>query len=366
MDVLFGLKREHMNDEIVPHVVSSLLQTLPLMAPNLEKFSCEIDIRLGHEYLEAFSHLARLKTLTIHSEDALDESALRILSAIATLQDLTCTIDRSSSSALTLRPHTFPHLTSLNVLGRFDDLTTVIGASNLPSLKGLTLRVKEPPGAGKPVDSFAAICRRCNPALLTSFTVGIKFAFTANWPRPSRLLEYFEPVLAFPNIKSFHLSFFYARPSIHDDDLARCGAAWRSLSRFHVSHTLLGQDAPGPRDPEFARPTLSGLVDLARRCPHLETFRVPELDVNVVPDTSAALPIGHGLQTFWLEDVVLPAPESTLYREAATVFDRVFPSIDLNDARSIMSHAKEWGEFLGVLDGMRLGRAALEVADVLA
>ena len=353
LDILFAAKEEE-DRQIAPDVVNSLLRTLPLMAPNLETLSCEIGLRLGHEYIEGFRRFSRLKMLEMHSEDALDGGALQRLSAMGTLQRLTCTIDRSSSSLLTLHPYVFPHLTRLNVAGPFDDLTAFTKACLLPSVTGLILRVKEPPSAGKPADSFAAICRRFNPALLTSFTVAIRYAFTSESPRPSCLLQYFEPVLAFPNIKCFHLSFSPAIPSIRDDDLARCGAAWRHLSSFRVSHLAIGQDAPD----DFVRPTLSGLVDFARRCPHLETFQIPELDASATLEKTATLPLGHGLRTFLLNSIILPVPGSPLYSEVATVFDRVFPSIDLEDALSItLSRKKEFGDFLGLLGELRRGRA---------
>ena len=99
-------------------------------------------------------------------------------------------------------------------------------------------------------------------------------------------------------------------------------------------------------------PTLSGLVDLARRCPHLVTFRVPELNAKVIPEKNATLP--HGLRKFSSSSAVLPSPGSPPYVEAATLLARVFPSIDLKDAQSMArSSAKEWREFLELVETMR-------------
>ncbi|KAM5544958.1 hypothetical protein V8D89_001069 [Ganoderma adspersum] len=358
LDILFAIKEEE-DRQIAPHVVDSLLRTLPLMAPNLETFSCDIDLRLGHGYVNEFRHLARLKMVAIHSEDALDEGALRTLSAIATLQGLTCTIDRSSSSALTLHPYVFPHLKGLHVMGSFDDLTAFIKACHLPSVTGLILRVKEPPSAGKPADSFATICGRFNPLLLTSFTVAIRDAFTSESPRPGSLLQYFEPVLAFPDIESFHLSFSHIIPSIRDNDLARCGAAWRHLSSFRVSHLVIGQDAPEP--PDFVRPTLSGLVDLARRCPHLESFRAPALHAKVFPDKNTTLPLSHNLRALSITDSVTLSSlnlKSRAFLEVVGVIDQVFPSIKLPDnaPAKATKNMKGWDKLTGLLKTMRLRR----------
>ena len=356
LDSFFVLKQEEEDRQTIPYVVRSLMEMLPVMAPNLEKFYCDVDVDLGHGYVGAFSQFARLKTLYIMSL-ALNEGALQALSAIATLEDLSCSINLSNGSAPILRPCAFQRLTGLHVIGSIDDLTAFINAFQLPSLIRISLSIREPAHAREPVDLFAAVYRRCNTALLTSFRAHINYAFL--FPRPTCLMQYLEPVVALPNIESFYLSFARAMPSISDDDLARFGAAWPRLSTFRISYFLasfLLRDEPQAML-NIVRPTLSGLVDLARRCPHLEAFRIPELDANSVPENITTLPLGHGLRTFWVNNVTLPSPESPLYSEVAAVFDRVFPSINLGDARkAVRLRASGWTTFLGQLEAMRAGR----------
>ena len=218
LDSFFVLKQDEEDRQTIPYVVRSLMEMLPVMAPNLEKFYCDVDVDLGHGYVGAFSQFARLKTLYIMSL-ALNEGALQALSAIATLEDLSCSINLSNGSAPILRPCTFQRLTGLHVIGSIDDLTAFINAFQLPSLIRISLSIREPPHAREPVDLFAAVYRRCNTALLTSFRAHINYAFL--FPRPTCLMQYLEPVVALPNIESFYLSFARAMPSISDDDLAR-------------------------------------------------------------------------------------------------------------------------------------------------
>ena len=262
LNIFFALKAEVEESLNAPHVAASLLQTLPLMAPNLKTFYYDIDISVGHGYVKEFRHFTRLDSLSISSELGLDEAALRMLPAIVTLRNLSVHIDLSRSSSLALRPYTFSHLTELTVSGRCDDLTAFIGACQLPALTDITLSVKQLPRARELVDSFAAMCRRFNPALLTLFSTTIIPA-----PGSGRLMQYIEPLAAFPNIERFDLWSSSVIPSIPDDDLARFGAAWPRLTRFHVSHLVSKR---GVLPPGFVPPTVSGLVELARRCPHLE------------------------------------------------------------------------------------------------
>ncbi|KAI1788334.1 hypothetical protein LXA43DRAFT_646274 [Ganoderma leucocontextum] len=359
LDIIFALEGEEEDCQIAPHVASSLLQTLPFMAPNLETYIYEVDISPSHGYIEAFRQFTRLKKLIIGESNLdLDEHALRILSTVPTLRDLSCTIDFPSSSSLALPQRMFQQLTALDVTGYFDHLTAFIHACQLSNLARITLRIEQRPRAGEPVDLFAAVCQCCNPASLTSLSVGILYAAIPSEPRPKCLMEYFEPLLAISNMKLFQLDFSFIMPSINDDDLARFGAAWPQLSSFRVSN-FHGKCS----DPELARPSLSGLIELARRCPHLDSFRVPELDASVVPEKTAALPLGHGLRALETShNVILPAPlpdsESSMHlEEVATVLNRVFPSIDLEGARERPrgdSDAQGWHEILRLSEAMRL------------
>ncbi|PIL32709.1 hypothetical protein GSI_04824 [Ganoderma sinense ZZ0214-1] len=355
LDIFFTLQKDREGRDFSPHVVTSLMETLPLMAPNLKTISYAVDIDVNHGYIKAFRHFVQLHTLSIIFF-ALDEAALWELSTIPTLRDFTCFIDLSNSSALTLPPQGFQSLLSLHAAGSFDDLTSFINAGQLTSLTHLCLPIRKPPIARKPTDLFVAVSRRCNRTVFTSFSAAIDYKFSSESPPPNCLIQHLEPLLAFPNIESFYLSFPRAPPSIHDDDLARFGAAWPQMTAFRVVHNRVNLQ---PSQYPLIRPTLSGLVDLARRCPRLEAFRVPILDANVIPEETAVLPLGHGLLSIFLHDIVLPATGTLAYTNAATVFNRVFLAIDLEETQKrVWPHGKEWKQFLKVLAGMRkLGSA---------
>ncbi|KAI1788335.1 hypothetical protein LXA43DRAFT_646381 [Ganoderma leucocontextum] len=349
------------DSEIAPHVVASLLHTLPLMAPDLEDLTYYVDFGIGrgsvnldHGYLESFGlHFARLKTLSIRCAVRLDKQVLQLLSSIPTLQDLSCTIDIRSNSTLTLPRCTFQQLTDLHIEGHLDHLVTFFHVCQFPTLACITLRIRVlgPPNAQGPKDSFAAICQCCNPTLLTSFSVDIMDVFISNSSRPRSLVQYLEPLLAFPNITSFHFLCFYIVPPVHDDDIARFGAAWLRLESFHVSH-IVGQYSL----PDVARPTLSGLIELAQRCPRLDMFHIPELDITVVPERNAVPLLAHGLRYFTMRNA-MPSSPSKVYMEVATLIDCVFPAVDLEYSWSVSKfNGEEWKDILQFLEAMRLGR----------
>ena len=351
LHIVFGL---HYDDDLrlAQDVTTSFFQTLPLMAPNLESIRYDLDVDIGYEHLESFVHFTRLKTLSIGSEGTLDGRALEILSNIATLQFLSCpSIDFSNSPTFPRAQYVFQQLTNLLLRGHLDHFPIFMRTCQLPNLARIEFYVEQPPSAGEPSDAFAAICQRCNPALLVSFNLFVNYAHRA--PHPYSLLHSLEPLLALPNIKIFHIAFRLIMPSIHDDNLAQFGRAWPRLRSFNIS----GYPTRTSYEPEIMRPTLAGLVALARGCPRLSSFGVPRLDMSIVPEKTVALPLGHGLRYLSVrDDVTLPSPESPAYSDAATVLDRVFPSIDLKKARLKGREVRGWGEFLEYLGTVRRGR----------
>ena len=103
--------------------------------------------------------------------------------------------------------------------------------------------------------------------------------------------------------------------------------------------------------------TLSGIIELARRCPALTTFHIPELDARTIPATSAVPVLGHGLH--FASIINIPPPKSLeVYLKVATVLDRVFPAIDLDEAlQSLYPWGNGWAEVVSFLKAMRVGRA---------
>ncbi|KAI1792180.1 hypothetical protein LXA43DRAFT_365116 [Ganoderma leucocontextum] len=351
LELWFALEDEE-NRLRSSHIATSLLQTLPLMVPDLEILNYGADLNLGHGYLQSFRHFTRLNTLSMPPDDALNEHMLHILSSITTLRKLSCSIDLSGSSPLALPKGAFQELAELTVKGHSDHLVAFVLACQFPNLVRITLGITQPPSATQPQDVFTAVCQRCDSTVLTSFTADFGHAFAS---RPSSLMEYFEPLLAFPNITSFCLIFCLTEPSISNDDLARVGAAWPRLASFCVLQLPNQYSRHG-----VACPTLSGIVELGRRCPRLTTVRIPELDASTIPERGTTPALGHGLRSVSIRNIrVVSLLSLDVYMEVAAVLDRVFPSIDLEDAWSMVDvhgRGKGWDDVLRFMEAMRLGR----------
>ena len=355
LSLSFGVKSKDGNCLHFPHIAASLLQILPSRVPDLEHLTYRAGFNLEQEHFQSFTHFKQLKSLITPSNIALNKDMLQILSSVTTLQELSCWIDLSGASALTL-PHAFRKLKDLNLTGAADHFLTFVLACHFPELVHIDLHITQPPSVRPPQDAFSALSQRCNPALLTSFAAEFIHQFTA---RPKSLMEYMRPLLALRNISSFRLVFPYTEPSIRDDDLVQIGAAWSRLSSFRIEHST-GKYS----ERDVSAPTLSALVAFALRCPFLTTLYIPELDPRVLPEhdeqwQNAVPPQGRALTSLGINNV-RPPLSFDVYMEVATVLDRVFPSIDLKAAESWMvmgPSGKGWLDVLRLMKAMRVGRA---------
>ena len=352
LDLWFGDEDNEEHRVRSPHVITSLLQILPVMVPDLQHLIYDVEFDLGQEYLQSFTQFTQLKILTTPPSVALNEYMLKVLSSLPTLQNLSCFIDLSGISALALCSNPFPELAELDLAGQSDHLFTFIFACPVPKLERIKLRIDQPPSARHPRDMFAALCRSCDATQLTSFFAEFTHPFAA---RPNSLMVYFEPLLALRNMLSFHLGFTSTEPSIRNDDLARIGNAWPRLASLRIKHSTTRYSQ---RD--IAAPSLFAVVELARRCPCLRSLHLPELDPHVPPDSSegsADTPpaLGHPLHVLVIANI-RPPLSFRVHMGVATVLDRVFPSIDLN-ASQFGLHGRGWQDVLGLMEAMRVGRA---------
>ena len=346
-----SLEREEQEEDlnIAPHVATSLIQSLPLMAPDLEDIKLRTSFDLDGGYLQSFQDFRQLKTLSIPTYTVLDEAMLQTLSITTSLEDLSCNIRLSRPPTLALPPNAFQRLTGLDITGHLDHLVAFIIGCPLPNIARLVLQISSPASRDpRPVASFAAISQHCNRSSLTSFSVFPLCELTASGR--DCLMEYFESFLAFPNISAFHFSSLATEPSISDDDLARFGAAWPRLTTFRAEQRWIFSSTHNA-----ASPTLSGVIDLARCCPGLEELHLPKVDVRTLPENLKGS-LRHGLRSLAIQNIGVPlSPEE--YSDVASVLDNVFPTMSLEHAPPEASRVKNgWKKILQRMQAMRRER----------
>ena len=173
--------------------------------------------------------------------------------------------------------------------------------------------------------SLATICGHIGPHTLTRFRADLG---ELRHP-PLFLITFLEPLLPFTNLEELELNFWKHIP-LRDEDLERFARAWPRLRRFILMQSpaiilfdhYLANGVPS----SVERPTLRGLVALARGCPQLERLCIPDLDVTTVPQPDSVPFAGHGPLNLCIQNLV-GAEERQL--DVAVALDRIFPRLKL-------------------------------------
>ncbi|PIL33807.1 hypothetical protein GSI_04432 [Ganoderma sinense ZZ0214-1] len=193
------------------------------------------------------------------------------------------------------------------------------------------------------------------------------------------LARYLKPLLAFSLIEHCHLIFHHTPPSVCDTDLALLGDVWKKLQSLelrHTRHILHGWAHPT----DVQRPTLFGLIELARRCPGLIRVHLPELDARTLPKTSRVSRLGHSVREVSFNHVHYASTHAERPCAVAAVLDTVFPALDVANSMfacvstSASAHLdfrrpgvkeahSEWWQVMKIVRAMQLGRRHRDLAD---
>ncbi|PIL32775.1 hypothetical protein GSI_04892 [Ganoderma sinense ZZ0214-1] len=314
---------------------ASILQDLSVKSPKITRLFVLPHINLHRQHLTALSRFTQLEVLDVNYHSPFDEELLPTLVNLRHLTRLEVSIlprNPTNASQLDLRDG-FQKLTRLVLRGPHAQLTRFILASSTPRLNYLYIAVGSHPADGVHT-SLASICRHISPHILTFFRVDLG---QFHHPPPS-FATLLEPVLPFANLEQVQFSFEGHTP-LGDKNLESLARAYPKL------HTLILMQSPETMvDPDrepgsVERPTLRGLVELARGCPRLEKLCILDLDASSVPPTESVPLIGHRPLNLCIQNLVGAEGEAKQLA-VALVLDRLFPRLKL---RSGIHELPGWG-----------------------
>ncbi|KAM5545035.1 hypothetical protein V8D89_001146, partial [Ganoderma adspersum] len=311
----------------------SILQELSIKSPGLTRLHLDYrdKIILGRDNLSCLSRFTKLEVLHIlDNHSTFDEGLLRILVDLKKLISFTASIlleDSSDTSQLNLQG-CLQELTTLNLRGSAPHLARLILSCSMPRLTRICLWV------ASHLESFpialASICRHIGPHTLTSFRAHV---LTPQHGPPPFLQTILHPLLSFINLEE--LEFFFAEHApLRDEDLVRFVRAWPKLRML-----VLQQHEARRRMPEtlVPRPTLFGLVEVARGWPRLDRLCIPDLDVIAIPHRDLLPLLGHDLSYLCIQNV-FGALDEDRQLNVALLLDRLFPRLNLNSGINELPH----------------------------
>ncbi|PIL32741.1 hypothetical protein GSI_04856 [Ganoderma sinense ZZ0214-1] len=277
----------------------------------------------------------------------LDEVILRALSIIPTLQVLTGGTIRLGTSEVLNFGDGFCALGSLTLKGASTDLCTVLNDLPRSKLYSLTLSFTNSDG------QFAAVAAHL-PDTLTQYASTFCAPLGSD---PMAVMDLIKPLLSkMPMLDDFRVVAEKSALSVANDDLILLGDAWPHLTRLTIR-----QCTTGPRSnlPDARRPlNVSGLAELARRCPKLTMLSLPELDASKPAEPRPAPFLGHRLKQLCFQGAS-SAPARAL-NEAAVAINIMFPHLELHEmqprAKCPAKVDAAWAHIWNTLEIMRWGR----------
>ncbi|KAI0333317.1 hypothetical protein GY45DRAFT_1432545 [Cubamyces sp. BRFM 1775] len=245
--------------------------------------------------------------------------SLRVLNVAVVLQEE----DRKQQLDL---DQGFSVLEVLQLNGQVDDLRAVIQACSFPALRSISL----------------AICAVDSVDVLTGFLAGIYgrmplsmsvvdlTASMCHGLTPISLATMVEPVLSWGDVTTFKVKTANYVPILDNDTLRRIADAWPNLADFELCTTKTDTHY------EIKRPkthvTMTGLVDLAKRCSRLRSLVIPALDIATLPAIRDVPQLNRrDLSHLYIKDLM--GAHSANLMSVAVILDLLWPCV--SDRRSV-------------------------------
>ena len=350
------------NGEFVQNIVTAIstLEELPLssykqLAPPASECTEEVA-----QHLRSMGRLSHLEVLNlVPAASHIKIPALQSLSTLPSLRNLRLVAplkNEDMDAALSLEG--LSAVRHLHLSGEVEGIRRVMSAIPPASLRHLYLRISA--SKSKDIERAFGAIKHNIPAELESFEC-VFFGPIAEGPRPP--LRLFNAFLKFSNLKYFAVHMMMGR-GIHlsDGDLRAFGASWPNLERFAIVSWEMPMFERDAR--KHSRPSIAGLIELARRCPRLHLIRVSGLDVATLPAADAIPRRGHALLRY-LDPHVLVNDKKADLDEVAWVLDGLFPNlVDVPQKYIKYNATKESVSWDKVQELMRVRRAARRPASL--
>ena len=312
------------NADNIVTIAGLVLEEFSIKAPGILKLCFYPDMRVDRGRLMCLPRFTLMEELYLADHLAFDEDLLPTLTHLKRLAHLKIAIqlrDPPESAQLVLTDK-FEKLTRLDLCGPPAHLARFIVASSMPELEDLFIWFRSHRPDGLDI-SLTSICRHIGPHTLTRFRVQLN-SFVHS---PRFLMRLVEPLLPFTNLEEVVFTLEDYLP-LRDEDLARISRAWPKLRVLRLDQSSTALADPDRRPGSIERPTLEGLIELARGCPQLAELCIPELYASTLPQLDNVPLMGHGPLDLCIQNLV-GAEEVETQFDVAVVLDRLFPRLDL-------------------------------------
>ncbi|KAI0800334.1 hypothetical protein C8Q74DRAFT_1214309 [Fomes fomentarius] len=300
---------------VLSSVSGMLLESIAAVASDLTIFYMDEHFPAPSQNLKALSRLTKLRELKLcDPATTVTAPALRAISALSSLRTLSIEDLCLFGASLELEDG-ISSLETLYVHARPDDLSRLVHGSRFATLKHFDVLIHCEDGA-LPTDQLSSIFSHL-PQTVHNIRMGFCDGAVAPRSTLADLLMLMQPL---KELLDLTIDAGAGKLTLGDTDMKVLADQWPRIRKF-----ILADDKEQPRPISDPQPTFAALIDVARRCPALETLALPCLDTASLPPLEEIPLLRHSLH--WLEFARYVGTSTPA--EVAEAVDRLFPTIEL-------------------------------------
>ncbi|KAI0657703.1 hypothetical protein C8Q70DRAFT_1000214 [Cubamyces menziesii] len=307
----------------IPTHFEALVQLIGSTLPHLTRLQVlNLPGSLPSHCMSYLTRLHQLHRIELGIDTAADYHVLQCLSRFPSLRTLSVAVvlrEEDREQELDLGPG-FLGLEELHLNGRAEDLVAVIQVSSFLALRSLSLEICTVDSPDAFMDDFAVICSRVPKSISKiDLAVSMNYGF-----EPISLTTLVKPVLSWGAVTVFKVQTDNYAPILDNDDLRSFAEAWPHLVDFELRPTN-EDNSQGVKHPKVYV-TITGLIDLAQRCPRLRSLTIPALDIAELPDIRDVPPLNRrDLSRLQIKDLM--RTDSANLMTVAIILDLLFPCV---------------------------------------
>ncbi|RPD57354.1 hypothetical protein L226DRAFT_537456 [Lentinus tigrinus ALCF2SS1-7] len=336
------------NGRALPSIAAILIPSIVQIASDLTILYLDEHFPVPSESIASLERLSRLKELKLcDPETTVCAVGLRAISRLESLRVLSIEDLRLYGANVELADG-LKSLETLYVHGSPGDIRILVQGSRFVALKHFDIMVHCEDGI-LPAESLASTVSSL-PQTVHKLRLGFCDGDNTNPPSCSvaDILQLVQPLKELTHIS---LDNGMRRITMSDADIKVLFDQWPRLHHF-----TLDEDKDRPRDLSVSQPTYATLLDIATRCPDLESFAATYFDATSLPATVDVPAVPRHLRSLVFEYFLGDTPPESIAR----IIHLLFPSLDIeHDAALAAAASPRPGTRLWslVLDALKTLRA---------
>ncbi|RPD72044.1 hypothetical protein L226DRAFT_573411 [Lentinus tigrinus ALCF2SS1-7] len=297
-------------------------------------------------HLQSMGRLAHLQAIDVFEYGAvMHYSTMQALSTLENLRSLGVWVNFQDADSLMPSQEGFEALESFTVRGELDHVYQAIQMAGSPRLRKLGIAPTMKADVGE-FRTFLAGVQRAIPSELSTLQLYPGFTATS---APLSLSSILEPLCTLRHLRELSCQFYTYPKDPSAEDIAAIATAWPDLRSLCIVYY---EEKPYAREPI----PFSALIDLAERCPSLQSIALTNIDIRLQSPPSSVPRLEQSCVGYLQLDNVIGALDADLLA-LALVVERLFPNLRMpRYIRYDVTSLPLWERVLHIVAGIQAAR----------